>query len=163
MRIYGTSIAALLLFCMTGMGYAQTCNDSIQAATPDSRFEVTGDEVTDLQTGLIWQRCSVGQSWDGSSCSGTATIHTWAQALALASGNWRLPNIKELTSIVETSCVNPAINVSVFPNTLSHFYWSSSPYAYASYQAWNVSFYYGTAYAYVKYLSRYVRLVRGGQ
>ncbi len=97
---------------------AQTCKtDSITATTPDSRFEILagGSEVKDKRTGLIWQRCSLRQTWDGSTCTGTAKSYNWQQALsqAQALGNgYRLPNIKELQSIVEQQCYNPAINTT---------------------------------------------------
>jgi hypothetical protein len=119
--------------------------------------------VTDLQTGLIWQRCSVGKSWDGTTCSGRATTHNWSEALAMAADDWRLPNIKELMSIAETACVEPAVNLTVFPATASSEYWSSSPSAYSSNSAWYVEFVYGYDFMHSKGTDKYVRLVRGGQ
>ncbi len=84
---------------------AQTCKDTIPASTPGSRFVVNGDEVTDTETGLIWQRCTLGQT--GNDCSGSASLHTWQQALQAAYAPWRLPNINELESIVEEVTVHP--------------------------------------------------------
>lgn len=164
MNKYRMSLVGLMFLCITGSVYAQTCKDNIQPTTPDSRFEVLSDEVIDLKTGLIWQRCSVGQSWDGASCAGTAKTHNWSQALKLASGDWRLPNVKELNSIIETACADSAINLSVFPNTLRDVYWSSSPSgADVNGDAWAVDFYLGSGTTYGVGLSTYVRLVRGGQ
>ena len=40
------------------------------------RFVPNGAEVIDSRTGLIWARCSVGQSWDGSACTGNANRYT---------------------------------------------------------------------------------------
>lgn len=142
--------------------HAQTCNDRVIPSTPDARFSVSGDEVTDLQTSLIWQRCSVGQSWDGTTCSGSATVHNWSEALVMATADWRLPNIKELTSIVEIACYAPAVNLTVFPETESNLYWSSSPYADNS-SAWIAPFNNGRDGAVNKLEDHYVRLVRGGQ
>jgi len=58
--------------------------------------------VTDPTTGLIWMRCSMGQTWTGSTCIGTASGYTRDQAIALTSTvsfasqtDWRLPNIRE--------------------------------------------------------------------
>ncbi|PID46475.1 MAG: fimbrial protein FimH [Proteobacteria bacterium] len=162
MRLRNILLTGLLLL-VSATGHAQTCNDRMRATTPDSRFELSGDEVKDLQTGLVWQRCSVGQQWDGTTCTGSATTHTWPAALALATGNWRLPNIKELASIVETACHSPAINLAMFPNTASGSYWSSSPDVGYSYNAWYVYFYYGEDGTVSKHYDLYVRLVRGGQ
>lgn len=38
----------------------------------DDRYEILNDgtEIRDLQTTLIWQRCSVGQTWGGTRCEG---------------------------------------------------------------------------------------------
>lgn len=155
-----------LILATSQLAHAQTCKtDSIIATTPDSRFTPIGNgsEVKDTVTGLIWQRCSIGQTWNGNTCAGTATTHTWQQALTVAKnlGNgYRLPNIKELASIVEEQCYDPAINSKTFPNTPSSYYWSSSPSANSNSYAWGVSFSNGYDYYYNKNGSYYVRAVR---
>jgi len=158
----------VLCFITTAV-QSQTCQDSITANTPSSQFSVNGIEVTDSQTGLIWQKCSLGQS--GSNCeSGSIQSYTWSQALQAAQEQsqqtglpWRLPNVNELRSIVEEKCVGPAINLSIFPNTPSSHYWSASPHAYYSNHAWYVAFYSGYSNGNDKDYSLYVRLVRSGQ
>lgn len=146
-------------------------NTAITATTPSADFTDNGDgTVTHHKTGLIWQRCSLGQSWDGTDCTGTATTFSWQQALAAGAqhtlggfSDWRLPNKNELVSIVEYRCYAPAINNQQFPNTSSSWYWSSSPYADYSYHAWCVDFGYGGVYDDYKNFSYRVRLVRAGQ
>jgi hypothetical protein len=72
--------AAALALGALAVGPAQaTCNyASIVATAPASRFTDNGDgTVTDTATGLQWKRCSEGQSWDGATCSGTATNYYW--------------------------------------------------------------------------------------
>jgi hypothetical protein len=32
---------------------------------PQTRFILRGAEAVDTKTGLIWQRCSLGMTWDG--------------------------------------------------------------------------------------------------
>lgn len=149
---------------------AQPCNDAIIASAPDSRYQDNGDStVTDLATGLIWKQCAEGLS--GPDCTtGSAQTFTWQAALQHAeaavfadSSLWRLPNKKELFSLRERRCYNPAINTTFFPNTPSSYFWSSSPSANNSYYAWGVYFYYGSVYDYYKDSQRSVRLVRGGQ
>lgn len=146
-------------------------NTAITATTPSADFSDNGDgTVTHHATGLIWQRCSLGQSWDGTDCTGTATTFTWQQALAAGAqhslggfSDWRLPNKNELASIVEYRCVDPAINNQAFPNTPSAWYWSSSPNANGSSSAWGVYFYYGRVSFNFKGYYGHVRLVRAGQ
>lgn len=155
-----------LILATSQLAHAQICKtDSIIATTPDSRFTPIGNgaEVKDKVTGLIWQRCSIGQTWDGNTCTGNATSHTWQQALTVAKNlgkGYRLPNIKELASIVEEQCYDPAINSKTFPNTPSNWYWSSSPNAYYNGNAWGVYFHDGNDGDPYKNGSSYVRAVR---
>jgi len=128
--------------------------------------------VTDSTTGLVWMRCSIGQDWDGMTCTGTAQTFTFDEANALVGtgmvtfagkSDWRLPNIRELQTIVDRSIVNPAIDKATFPNTIASFFWSSSANSSSSEQAWYVYFYHGHADYDFKSGSYQVRLVRAGQ
>lgn len=156
-----------LVFCMTaGAAYAD-CKTNIPADTTPTQFVIGKDAagkpiVTDNATGLVWQRCSVGQT--GDDCAGTATTFSkWVKARGAAKNGWRLPNEKELLSIVDIRCQNPAIDSAVFPNTQPEQYWSSSRYARGTYMAWRVSFLDGNANYTSTDQSGFVRLVRGGQ
>lgn len=127
--------------------YAQTCSDQIKKTASDSRYQIVegsdGSEVKDIKTGLIWQRCSVGQLWSNGQCYGNPQAYTWSEALqksnALGNG-YRLPNVKELGSLVEEACSSPAINETIFPKTSAKDYWSSSPKASDDRRAWTVNF-----------------------
>jgi Protein of unknown function (DUF1566)/Repeat of unknown function (DUF5648) len=92
-----------------------------------NRFVGNGAEVLDTETGLTWSRCGFGQTWGGGSCVGTERLLTHEQALAQAPAGWRLPNIKELASIVDRGCPHPAIDHSAFPGAATAPYWSSTP------------------------------------
>jgi hypothetical protein len=139
--------------------------------TPTTDFTDNGDgTVTHKLTGLSWMRCSMGQTWTGSSCSGAASTHTWDAAKALTSNfagksDWRLPSPWELTTIVDYDIASPGptINPTIFPGTPSSYFWSGSPNANSSYGAWVVSFSYGYPYYGNRYGNYSVRLVRGGQ
>ena len=146
------------------------CNTDILITKPDSQYTVHGDgTVTDKQTGLMWQKCTLGLT--GASCAaGIALTLTWQAALASANNNtdngysdWRVPNKNELESLAEQACQGPAINKTVFPATVSNSYWSSSPYAYYNSYAWIVNFSYGNVDSNDRSYSGYVRLVRGSQ
>jgi hypothetical protein len=120
-------------------------------ATPTSDFIDNGDgTVTHSLTGLIWMRCSMGQTWTGSECAGGPGNYSWNDAQKLKSAvagysDWRLPSIQELVSVVEYANYLPAINLTVFPNTDTCRYWSSSVAAGYSGYAWVVRFDYGQA------------------
>ncbi|MFI3194732.1 MAG: DUF1566 domain-containing protein, partial [Methylococcaceae bacterium] len=134
--------------------------------TPTSDFTDNGDgTVTHQKTGLTWMRCALGQTWTGSTCSGTASTYTYSEALILTSNfagysDWRLPNIAELQTIVERYNGNPAINTELFNNTSDSF-WSSSPGVGSASYAWDVNFYGGSVYGYSDRSNAFrVRLVR---
>lgn len=169
-------LGVMLMGCMLGLPLAgqaaQTCESeaAIPSSTPTSRFTDHGNgTVTDTLTGLMWAKCLAGRS--GATClTGTQSSGNWQAALTLADGStlagytdWRLPNIKELSSIVEQRCVNPAINLAVFPNTPNPLTWSASPYAYDSADAWVVYFSNGYSGVNNRVLTGVVRLVRSGQ
>lgn len=146
----------------------QTCFKDINPSTPSADFLLVDDgTVKHNKTGLWWSRCNEGQTWNSvnNTCTGSSTRYLWDAAMVraveanqsqyLGHNDWRLPNIKELASIIEYSChgtaetnqevvttngfMTPyygiAINSTVFPgaddndNDISHWYWSSTPYA----------------------------------
>ena len=74
----------------------------------------------DKELNLIWQRCAVGQRWEqNSGCIGTPRKFTFDEAQALTSGNWRVPTMDELQSIIAQYCSEPAVDPAIFPNTPS--------------------------------------------
>jgi hypothetical protein len=77
--------------------------------------------------------------------------------------DWRVPNIKELSSLVEQQCADPAINLRRFPNTGNAGVWSSSAVAGSYNGAWYVYFDYGGTNWYFKNYNFQLRLVRSGQ
>ncbi len=141
---------------------------SANSFTCDMSFTTTTDyTVIDNCTGLMWKQCSYGQS-DDADCSGAAATTTWTLALQQCDGltfagksDWRLPNIKELQSIVDYATSSPAINRTYFPATVSNFYWSSTSYVDTPSFAWRVLFYSGYVGDDDKTGSVYVRCVRG--
>ena len=130
-----------------------------------------GQEVTDAKTGLIWRRCAEGMTASGGTCTGTASAFTHEAALTRASTQattaamaWRLPNVKELSSIVDRNRINLTIDTAAFPATPANWFWSSSPSVVNAVSAWGVDFGYGFVDGgYSRSNSYNVRLVRAGQ
>lgn len=118
--------------------------------------------VTDNVTGLFWQQ------QDDQTYRNWETAITYCENLNLNNHtDWRLPNIKELDSLVDRSRWDPAID-PVFPITRNTIYgwvqfWSSTTHvSYGS--AWYVNFETGgIGTASKSSIATYVRCVRGGQ
>lgn len=144
------------------------------ALPAQAAFTDNGDgTVTDTVTGLMWDKCSWGQSNTSTCGGGAATWHTWAAALGVAVTannashrgytDWRLPNANELESLADRTVSSPAINTTAFPNTVSDWYWTSTTAAPDPAVAWGVGFGYGYTDADSKAYTHCVRLVRSGQ
>ena len=124
--------------CWSAAGGEHACAGSGQdgawragTAWPEPRFEDNGDgTVTDRLTDLVWLRDAdrFGEV-------------TWKEALRLsrelaagdglddgsAAGDWRLPNIKELLSIVDYGSAAPALPAgNPFRHVRNAIYWTSS-------------------------------------
>ncbi len=126
-------LAAALLACTCV--HAVTCGPTgVATVNPDAIYAVHGNgTVTDTRTNLMWKQCLEGQN--EANCTGSPTTMNWVSALAQAEAStfagysdWRLPNEKELRSLVEECRQSPAINDAIFLNMPSNSYaWSSSP------------------------------------
>jgi hypothetical protein len=99
---------------------------------------------------------------------------TWINAVNAEGGkgfaghsDWRLPNVRELQSIVDygrfTPATNPVFNNGINSFTVTEFYWSSTPAAINSSFAWQVNFLNGLIDAFDKNGTNNVRAVRGGR
>jgi hypothetical protein len=134
-------------------------------AWPTLRFTVSGDCVTDNLTGLMWAK-------NANLPNGTKT---WQDSLdyiaSMNSGaglcgyhDWRLPNRKELRSLIDYSKYNPALPEGhPFTNVQSSDYWSSTTYASKTDNAWYVNMWFGLVHYYYKGGSYYVWPERAGQ
>jgi len=96
------------------------------APWPKPRFAVEEDGVRDLLTGLLWMRST-----------NHLGVCTWEEALLTATRQresgpkWRLPNIRELESVVDADHHDPALPAGhPFPD-IREAYWSSTSSAFA--------------------------------
>ena len=140
-----------------------------------------GKGVSDVA--LQWVKNSPGNNkypesrWDGSG----ERYDDWNKLITAANSeqlcgfsDWRVPDLYQLASLVrcrggryqnlDDGCTGsyqrPTIDTDYFPNAQSAGFWSSSPNASDSDDAWDVDFYYGDGNYYDRDDSRYVRLVR---
>ncbi len=151
-------------------------------AWPNPRFTDNLDgTVTDNLTGLMWMKDANA----GSDCAGLDTgLETWANALASAAfcnagagytgyTDWRLPNVRELQSIVHYGFYNPAVpntagtgkwtSGNPFTGVQSNYYWTSTTNAENTSNAWLVYLTNGSVGSIGKSTTFYVWPVRGGQ
>lgn len=132
-------------------------------------YQDNGDgTVTDTTTKLMWQRCTAPS--EEISCSLSAALYTWDDALAYCNGlilggytNWRTPNVKVLHSILDAvKTTDPTINTDYFPDTQAAYYWSSTTFTGTPSYAWYVDFSIGIAMTspISKQNTHYLRCVR---
>ena len=145
---------------------------------PNPRFKDNGNgTVRDRLTKLIWLK--------NANAFGT---RTWEQALsdanALASGSagltdgskagdWRLPNVKELQSLIDFAYIGPALSSASgtskwsegnpFSGVRSDYYWSSTNSPDSAAYAWCVLLADGYVYSDPKAATGYVWPVRAGK
>lgn len=124
----------------TGQTISYASGDDFSAgagvAWPGTRFvDNQNGTVTDQLTGLVWLKnagCFTPESW---SAALTAANQLASGQCGLSDGStagqWRMPNVNELESLVDVSQSNPAISASApFINiAMANAYWSSTTYA----------------------------------
>ncbi|MBW1813844.1 MAG: DUF1566 domain-containing protein [Deltaproteobacteria bacterium] len=163
-----------IIIC-TGTGHDGDLQKGV--AWPNPRFTNNSNgTVTDNLTGLIWLKAA--------DCLSGNTV--WASALDFcnnlsdgscltdgsSAGDWRLPNVRELQSLIHYGVDDPALpNTSgtgkwathdPFTNVQSNYYWTSSTAEYYTDYAWCVDMDGGRVTGQDKDSYRYVWCVRGG-
>ena len=153
----GIAVAfGLLMSCGTAWAGCQGTN------TPDSRYILKAGEAYDTQTNLTWKRCSVGQRWTGTGCTGAIKYLEFQQARGHATGKWRVPTRSQLESLFAQGCQTIAINEDVFPGTPLDPYWSRD--GRDATLAWYVRFVTGSTDTYGnRSFTAAVRLVKEGK
>jgi len=139
MKLKAKQCWLVLLLGSASVWANQSCDtQSYPLSTPTQRFIDNGDgTLTDRQSGLTWMRCSLGQEWNGTGCTGEPNTYTWQSAQAAAKelnqhggyashADWRMPHIPELAMIVERQCDDPRINLELFPGTPATYFWTAT-------------------------------------
>ena len=131
--VVGLISLTMLLSSCDNYRIADTCADHI--AIGDRGKFITDDKglARDPTTDTIWYRCPGGKHFSNYICKGDGLHLNWSDATSYAvefsrkSGTvWRLPTNDEMKSIMEPSCIAPAINQNVFPSPEIANYWTSS-------------------------------------
>jgi hypothetical protein len=143
----------------------------------DPRFIDNGDgSVTDKLTGLIWLKnanCPNGtKTWSDAVTFGNSLYDGWSGdgsggdcglSDGSSAGAWRLPNVRELQSLIDFGRHSPALPAyHPFTAVQSSYYWSSSTGASSPDIVWSVAMGYGHVFNYYKVSYYYVWPVRGG-
>jgi len=114
----GSFLGALLAIILASPSMAACYGRT--GAQPQTRFVLLGGEALDSKTDLVWQRCSLGMTWDGKrGCHGERMSVGLDEAMISAQklgGLWRVPSGPESESIIDRSCGSPVVDVSVFPD-----------------------------------------------
>ena len=123
------------------------------STSSEGQFLARDHLVIDLQSGVEWMRCSVGQRWNGSSCAGDIirlSHNDVAKAIVLANeqlgGSWRLPSRTELEALVCANCIDVKIDSKTFPQTMAEPYWTGEVNRFAARHFWSVNFMTGHTY-----------------
>ncbi len=164
-RSFFLSITAITMFSATAFNvYAgnksvlqpeQKCLAQM-VQKPDSLYQDNFDgTVTDVETALIWQKCSLGYQWKANkeddpfddSCvkikskqkNVIASRFDWTQAQDevlsfnektdgsdVEANAWRIPEADELMSLTDAGCSSPSINARFFPATQNTLYWTGT-------------------------------------
>ena len=138
-------------------------------AWPSPRFtDNSNGTVIDNLTGLIWLKNAncIGVSWTaalkdvGSIANGQCGLTDGS-----TSGQWRVPNVRELESLVNAAQSNIAawLNSQGFSSVQSGHYWTATTYAPSTDDAWYVNLSDGHTYWGKKAVSYYVWPVRSGK
>jgi hypothetical protein len=174
----GSSVAVVKTGQTTSSATGDDGDLETGATWPNPRFtDNSNGTVTDNLTNLIWLK--------NANCFG---LRTWTDALSDANslangscsltdsssaGDWRLPNVNELQSLIAWQYSSPALSNAVgtaqwtegnaFSGVQTYYYWSSTAHANNASYAWYVGLSSGYVGNYGKTNSNYVWPVRGGQ
>jgi hypothetical protein len=160
-RVVGATSANLRVRLVSGSAFS---GPRYTYSTVPYGTDASNNVVNDAKTGLQWRRCSEGQVWNGNDCSG-GSLQTMSHEASLTHSNsqtaWRLPNVKELSSLTTfVPSGGVTIDATAFPQTSAQPYWSSSPVTPSPDSAWRVDFTEGLIYPWRRTDSYAVRLVR---
>ena len=156
-RIRGGVTVTLATITLLGCGSEtvdQVCAEYF-AQTPSSMKEMGPGVLQDSESGLVWFRCNLGQTYQNGECIGNpinkdfestmAELDLLGEKTSFASNpqrrrsaqgsrqvsfpdvNWRMPTESDYDSITEVPCHSPKVDVTMFLDIRNDtYYWSST-------------------------------------
>ena len=135
-----------------------------------SNFIDKGFYVIDLKNKIEWLKCTTGQQWsyEKQNCIGEPVkldFNEIDEAIKILNaeidGEWRLPNRKELESLICKKCETTKIDLEIFPNTPAQPFWTSQRNWWSPKFFWSVNFFTGHSYGrFVPEKKLFVRFVK---
>ena len=106
----------------------------------EQRLQIQNHQVTDTLTGLIWPRDANIAEFPVNWQEALDLAQQLNRQVYLGATDWRLPNRRELRSLISHQTGKPALpQPHPFKNLFQHWYWSSTSFAGSPRHAWYVS------------------------
>ncbi len=152
----------LIFFCTNFIALAKFSYSN------SSNYIDKGHYVIDLKNRVEWLKCSAGQQWNSEKCEGKPVKFSLNEAKKLKTqvgeelgGQWRLPNKRELMSLVCIECKKVKIDENIFPNTPAEIFWTSQRNWWSPKFFWSVNFITGHSYGrFVPEKKLFIRFLR---
>ena len=153
-NIVATAFSILAIAGCGGETVDQACAEYF-AQTPSSLKEMGPGVLQDSESGLVWFRCNLGQTYENGECIGNpinkdfestmAELDLLGEETSFASNpqrrrsaqgsrrvsfsdvNWRMPTESDYDSITDVPCHSPKVDVTMFLDIRDDtYYWSST-------------------------------------
>ncbi len=133
------------------------------APWPSPRFQVGEGAALDILTGLTWTLDAAESMFPMKWSESLSLIDRMNRINAYGFNDWRLPNRREVFSLLSHSRSKPALpEAHPFNNVFMGFYWTSTTLARLSIEAWCVNISKGKVETAVKHSAAMMWPVRGG-
>lgn len=121
------------------IGTGQDAEFRLGRAWPEPRFEAQGELILDLATGLTWTRDANPLDFPATWTEALEFVRRMNAGAAYGHTDWRMPNRRELRSLISHAARKPALPAShPFQGVFLGWYWTCTTSAMATAYAWYV-------------------------